>query len=280
MKRLIGLVIVALVLLAACGSNNDKKVTIGVASNDTKAWEKVKELAKKDDIDVEIKHFSDYNLPNKALNDGDIDMNAFQHFAFLDQYKKAHKGTKISALSTTVLAPLGIYSDKIKDVKKVKDGAKVVIPNDVSNQARALKLLEAAGLIKLKKDFGLAGTVKAITSNPKHLKITAVDAQQTARALSDVDIAVINNGVATKAGKDPKNDPIFLEKSNSDAVKPYINIVAVNDKDLDNKTYAKIVELYHSKEAQKALQEDVKDGEKSVNLSKDEIKAIETSLAK
>ncbi|HEI8096455.1 TPA: dipeptide ABC transporter glycylmethionine-binding lipoprotein [Staphylococcus aureus] len=281
MKRLIGLVIVALVLLAACGSNNDKKVTIGVASNDTKAWEKVKELAKKDDIDVEIKHFSDYNLPNKALNDGDIDMNAFQHFAFLDQYKKAHKGTKISALSTTVLAPLGIYSDKIKDVQKVKDGAKVVIPkNDVSNQARALKLLEAAGLIKLKKDFGLAGTVKDITSNPKHLKITAVDAQQTARALSDVDIAVINNGVATKAGKDPKNDPIFLEKSNSDAVKPYINIVAVNDKDLDNKTYAKIVELYHSKEAQKALQEDVKDGEKPVNLSKDEIKAIETSLAK
>ncbi|EOC4760836.1 TPA: dipeptide ABC transporter glycylmethionine-binding lipoprotein [Staphylococcus aureus] len=280
MKRLIGLVIVALVLLAACGSNNDKKVTIGVASNDTKAWEKVKELAKKDDIDVEIKHFSDYNLPNKALNDGDIDMNAFQHFAFLDQYKKAHKGTKISALSTTVLAPLGIYSDKIKDVKKVKDGAKVVIPNDVSNQARALKLLEAAGLIKLKKDFGLAGTVKDITSNPKHLKITAVDAQQTARALSDVDIAVINNGVATKAGKDPKNDPIFLEKSNSDAVKPYIKIVAVNDKDLDNKTYAKIVELYHSKEAQKALQEDVKDGEKPVNLSKDEIKAIETSLAK
>ena len=271
MKRLIGLVIVALVLLAACGSNNDKKVTIGVASNDTKAWEKVKELAKKDDIDVEIKHFSDYNLPNKALNDGDIDMNAFQHFAFLDQYKKAHKGTKISALSTTV---------KIKDVKKVKDGAKVVIPNDVSNQARALKLLEAAGLIKLKKDFGLAGTVKDITSNPKHLKITAVDAQQTARALSDVDIAVINNGVATKAGKDPKNDPIFLEKSDSDAVKPYINIVAVNDKDLDNKTYAKIVELYHSKEAQKALQEDVKDGEKPVNLSKDEIKAIETSLAK
>ncbi len=88
----------------------------------------------------------------KRSTDGDIDMNAFQHFAFLDQYKKAHKGTKISALSTTVLAPLGIYSDKIKDVKKVKDGAKVVIPNDVSNQARALKLLEAAGLIKLKKD--------------------------------------------------------------------------------------------------------------------------------
>lgn len=120
MKRLIGLVIVALVLLAACGSNNDKKVTIGVASNDTKAWEKVKELAKKDDIDVEIKHFSDYNLPNKALNDGDIDMNAFQHFAFLDQYKKAHKGTKISALSTTVLARWAFTQIKLKMSKRLK----------------------------------------------------------------------------------------------------------------------------------------------------------------
>ncbi|EHJ09057.1 dipeptide ABC transporter glycylmethionine-binding lipoprotein [Staphylococcus simiae] len=280
MKKLLGIIILAVLVLAACGGNNDKKVTIGVASNDTKAWEKVKELAKKDDIDVEIKHFSDYNLPNKALNDGDIDMNAFQHFAFLDQYKKAHKGTEISALSTTVLAPLGIYSDKIKNIKDVKDGASVVVPNDVSNQARALKLLESAGLIKLKKDFGLSGTTKDITSNPKHLKIKAVDAQQTARALSDVDIAVINNGVATKAGKDPKKDPIYLENANSDAVKPYINIVAVNSKNMDNKTYKKIVDLYHSKEAQEALKQDVKDGEKPVNLSAKEIKAIEKDLAK
>ncbi|MBO1199336.1 dipeptide ABC transporter glycylmethionine-binding lipoprotein [Staphylococcus simiae] len=280
MKKLIGIIILAVLVLAACGGNNDKKVTIGVASNDTKAWEKVKELAKKDDIDVEIKHFSDYNLPNKALNDGDIDMNAFQHFAFLDQYKKAHKGTEISALSTSVLAPLGIYSDKIKNIKDVKDGASVVVPNDVSNQARALKLLESAGLIKLKKDFGLSGTTKDITSNPKHLKIKAVDAQQTARALSDVDIAVINNGVATKAGKDPKKDPIYLENANSDAVKPYINIVAVNSKNMDNKTYKKIVDLYHSKEAQEALKQDVKDGEKPVNLSAKEIKAIEKDLAK
>ncbi|MBI6057895.1 dipeptide ABC transporter glycylmethionine-binding lipoprotein, partial [Clostridium perfringens] len=134
----------------------------GVASNDTAAWEKVKELAKKDDIDLEIKHFSDYNVPNKALSDGDIDMNAFQHFAFLNEYKKAHKDAKIEAISTTVLAPLGIYSKKVKDIKDVKDGAQVMIPNDVSNQARALKLLESAGLIKLKDNFGLSGTTKDI----------------------------------------------------------------------------------------------------------------------
>ena len=280
MKKILSFLIVAILVLSACGGNNGKKVTIGVASNDTKAWEKVKELAKKDDIDLEIKHFSDYNVPNKALSDGDIDLNAFQHFAFLDQYKKAHKDTNIEALSTTVLAPLGIYSDKVKNIKDVKKGAQVAIPNDVSNQARALKLLESAGLIKLKKNFGLNGTTKDIESNPKDLKIKAVDAQQTARALSDVDISVINNGVATKAGKDAKKDPIYLEKASSDAVKPYINVVAVNSKDKDNKTYKKIIELYHSKEAQKALKEDTKDGEKPVDLSKKEIEKIENELAK
>lgn len=280
MKKILSFLIVAILVLSACGGNNGKKVTIGVASNDTKAWEKVKELAKKDDIDLEIKHFSDYNVPNKALSDGDIDLNAFQHFAFLDQYKKAHKDTNIEALSTTVLAPLGIYSDKVKNIKDVKKGAQVAIPNDVSNQARALKLLESAGLIKLKKNFGLNGTTKDIESNPKDLKIKAVDAQQTARALSDVDISVINNGVATKAGKDAKKDPIYLEKASSDAVKPYINVVTVNSKDKDNKTYKKIIELYHSKEAQKALKEDTKDGEKPVDLSKKEIEEIENELAK
>jgi len=280
MKKILSFLIVAILVLSACGGNNGKKVTIGVASNDTKAWEKVKELAKKDDIDLEIKHFSDYNVPNKALSDGDIDLNAFQHFAFLDQYKKTHKDTNIEALSTTVLAPLGIYSDKVKNIKDVKKGAQVAIPNDVSNQARALKLLESAGLIKLKKNFGLNGTTKDIESNPKDLKIKAVDAQQTARALSDVDISVINNGVATKAGKDAKKDPIYLEKASSDAVKPYINVVAVNSKDKDNKTYKKIIELYHSKEAQKALKEDTKDGEKPVDLSKKEIEEIENELAK
>lgn len=280
MKKILSFLIVAILVLSACGGNNGKKVTIGVASNDTKAWEKVKELAKKDDIDLEIKHFSDYNVPNKALSDGDIDLNAFQHFAFLDQYKKAHKDTNIEALSTTVLAPLGIYSDKVKNIKDIKKGAQVAIPNDVSNQARALKLLESAGLIKLKKNFGLNGTTKDIESNPKDLKIKAVDAQQTARALSDVDISVINNGVATKAGKDAKKDPIYLEKASSDAVKPYINVVAVNSKDKDNKTYKKIIELYHSKEAQKALKEDTKDGEKPVDLSKKEIEEIENELTK
>ncbi|WP_281200562.1 dipeptide ABC transporter glycylmethionine-binding lipoprotein [Staphylococcus schleiferi] len=278
MKKLLTLLVLAVLVLSACGKSDTKKVTIGVASNDTKAWEKVKELAKKDNIDLEIKQFSDYNVPNTALNDGDIDMNAFQHFAFLNEFKKANKGTHITPIRTSVLAPLGVYSKKVKDIKDVKDGAKVVIPNDVSNQARALKLLEKAGLLKLKKDFGLSSSIKDIQSNPKNLDIKAVDAQQTAHALSDVDISVINNGVATKAGLDAKKDPIYLEDAKSDAVKPYINIIAVNSKDKDNKTYKKIAELYHSKEAKSALKEDTKDGEVVVDLKEKEMKEIEDSL--
>ncbi|PTL04136.1 methionine ABC transporter substrate-binding protein [Staphylococcus haemolyticus] len=281
MKKIIGLILATLIVLAACGGGgNNKKVTLGVASNDIAAWEKVKELAKKENIDIEIKHFSDYNVPNKALSDGDIDMNAFQHFAFLNEYKKAHKDAKIEAISTTVLAPLGIYSKKVKDIKDIKDGAEVTIPNDVSNQARALKLLESAGLLKLKDNFGLNGTIKDIQSNPKNIKIKAVDAQQTARALDDVDFSVINNGVATKAGLNAKKDPIYLEKITSDAVKPYINVVAVNSKDKDNKTFKKIIELYHGKEAQEAMKKDTKNGEKAVNLSDKAIKEIEDSLTK
>lgn len=280
MKKLLVLLVALVVVLAACGGNkkDDKTVTVGVASDDTKVWDKVKELAKKDGINVEIKKFSDYNVPNKALNDGDIDMNAFQHFAFLHEYEKANKGTHITPIRTTVFAPLGIYSKKIKDIKDLKKGAKVVIPNDVSNQARALKLLESAGYIKLSKDFGLKGSKKDIVENKKDLDIKAVDAQQTARSLDDVDIAIINNGVASKSGLDPKKDPIFLEKDNTNTSKPYINIIAVNDKDKDNKTYKKVAELYHSKEARKALKEDTKDGEKIVDLSQKEIKEITDSL--
>lgn len=279
MKKLVTLLIATVFILAACGQSSDnEKVTIGIASDDSKVWEKVKELAKEENIDLDIKQFSDYNVPNKALSDGDIDMNAFQHFAFLNEYKKANEGTDITPIRTTVLAPLGIYSDKIDDIKDVKDGAKVIIPNDVSNQARSLKLLEKADLLELNDDFGLSSTTKDIKDNPKNLDIQAVDAQQTARALSDVDISVINNGVATKAGLDAKKDPTFLEDSDTDATKPYINLVAVNSKDADNKTYQKIAELYHSEEAKEALKEDTKDGEIVVDLSQEEIKDIEDSL--
>lgn len=279
MKKVLTLLMTLVLLLAACGDKkDDKKVTVGIASNDTAVWDKVAELAKKEDINVEVKQFSDYNVPNKALSDGDIDLNSFQHFAFLDQFQRANKGTEITPIRTTVFAPLGIYSNQIKDIKNLKDGAKVVIPNDVSNQARALKLLEKAGYIKLKKDFGLDGGPKDVVENKKNLNIKAVDAQQTARALDEVDIAVINNGVASKAGLNPKKDPIYSENPDANAAKPYINFIAANTKDKDNKTLKRVAELYHSEEAKEALKEDTKDGEIVVDLKQEEIKEIQDSL--
>ncbi|MCU7556206.1 MetQ/NlpA family ABC transporter substrate-binding protein [Macrococcus capreoli] len=279
MKKLLVLFLSLVFVLAACGGNkkDDKTVKIGVTGVDSKVWEVVKKEAAKDGIKIEFVEFQDYTAPNNALAEGEIDLNAFQHFAFLDQFKKDHK-LKLSVVGTTVFAPLGAYSKKIKDIKDVKKGDTIAIPDDVTNQARALKLLQQAGLIKLSSDFGLFGGPNKITENKLDLKIKPIDAQQTPRVLEDVAVSVINNGVAARAGLIPKKDPIFLEDSNNKDVAPYINVIASKTEDKDNKTYKKIVELYHSDLAKDALKEDTKDGEIAKNLSPDEIKKIEEGL--
>ncbi|WP_414047747.1 MetQ/NlpA family ABC transporter substrate-binding protein [Macrococcus equi] len=259
------------------GKKDEKTVKIGVTGVDSKVWEVVKKEAEKEGIKIEFVEFQDYTAPNNALAEGEIDLNAFQHFAFLDQFKKDHK-LKLSVVGTTVFAPLGAYSKKIKDIKDVKKGDTIAIPDDVTNQARALKLLEQAGLIKLSSDFGLFGGPDKIEQNKLDLKIKPIDAQQTPRVLEDVAVSVINNGVAARAGLDPKDDPIYLEDSNNKDVAPYINVIASKTEDKDNKTYKKIVELYHSDLAKDALKEDTKDGEIAKNLSPDEIKKIEEGL--
>lgn len=278
MKKLFVLFLSLVFVLAACGSKEDAKtVKIGVTGVDSKVWEVVKKEAEKEGIKIEFVEFQDYTAPNNALSEGEIDLNAFQHFAFLDQFKKDHK-LKLSVVGTTVFAPLGAYSKKVKDIKDVKKGDTIAIPDDVTNQARALKLLEQGGLIKLSSDFGLFGGPDKIEENKLDLKIKPLDAQQTPRVLEDVAISIINNGVAARAGLDPKKDPIYLEDSNNKDVAPYINVIASKTEDIDNKTYKKIVELYHSDLAKDALKEDTKDGEIAKNLSQDEIKNIEEGL--
>lgn len=279
MKKLWVLLLSLVVVLAACGGkeSKEKTVKIGVTGVDSKVWEVVKEEAKKNGINIEFVEFQDYTAPNNALSEGEIDLNAFQHFAFLDQFKKDHN-LDISVVGTTVFAPLGVYSEKVKDIKDIKKGETIAIPDDVTNQARALRLLEAGGLIKLSDDFGLFGGPDKIKENKLNLKIKPIDAQQTPRVLPDVAASIINNGVAARAGLNPKDDPIFLEDSNSKNVAPYINVIAAQTKDKDNKTYKKIVELYHSDKAKDALKEDTKDGEIAKNLNTDEIKKIEEEL--
>lgn len=278
MKKLFILFLSLIVVLAACGSKEDEKtVKIGVTGVDSKVWDVVKKEAEKDGIKIEFVEFQDYTAPNNALAEGEIDLNAFQHFAFLDQFKKDHK-LKLSVVGTTVFAPLGAYTKKIQDIKDVKKGDTIAIPDDVTNQARALKLLEQAGLLKLSSDFGLFGGPDKIEENKLDLKIKPIDAQQTPRVLEDVAVSIINNGVAARAGLNPKDDPIYLEDADNKDVAPYINVIAAKTEDKDNKTYKKIVELYHSDLAKDALKEDTKDGEIAKNLSQDEINKIEEGL--
>lgn len=228
-------------------------VKLGVIGADTDVWDSVKDRLKKEGIDLEYVKFTDYNQPNAALAEGSIDLNSFQHQFFLDNYNTEHK-TDLVSIGNTVNAPLGIYSDKLKDIKELQEKAKVAIPNDVTNGGRALLLLQTAGLIKVDPSKGQTPTTSDITENKLNLDISELDAAQTARALSDVDISVINSGVAVDAGFVPTKDAIFLEPVDDNS-RPYVNIIAVRKEDVDNPIYQKIVDAYQTKETEKVIEE-------------------------
>lgn len=230
-----------------------KVVKIGVVGDDQRLWEKAKENAEKDGVTLDIVVFNDYNTPNDALANGDIDLNAFQHKAFLDDYNKA-KNQNLVPIGMTYLSPIGVYSNKVKDLKELTDGAKIAIPNDATNGGRALIVLEQAGVITLKDDAGLTPTVKDIKDNPKNVQIDELDAAQVARSLRDVDAAVINGNMAVDAGLDPREDPIFVEEM-GESIAPYINYVVAREEDKDNELYKKVVGYYQQDNVDELLQE-------------------------
>lgn len=289
MKKLwiLCLAVVTAALLAACGGNDKSagkdeetvKVVIGVNGADGVQWPILKEKAAKEGIEIELMEFADYTLPNNALANKDIDINAFQHIAFLAQYVN-ESGEDLIPIGSTMLAPMGIYSEKIKDVSEIKEGDKIAIPDDPSNQARALRLLASAGLIKLSDDFGLFGDPSKIVDNPLKLDIVPMTAQQTPRVLPDVTASVINNGVAGQAGFSPANDPIYKEDSEDESIHPYINIIAARAEDKDNETYKRIVELYQEEDIEKAVQEDTNGGSFLAKLSQEQLDAAFEELRK
>jgi D-methionine transport system substrate-binding protein len=283
---LLGLTFLTLLVLAACGSDSANgdgketvKVKIGVNGSDGVQWPILKEKAAKEGIDIELIEFSDYTLPNNALAQGDIDINAFQHIAFLGQYVK-ESGEDILPIGSTVFAPMGLYSEKIKDISELKEGDKIAIPDDPSNQARALRLLESADLIKLADDFGLFGDPSKITENKLNLEIIPMTAQQTPRVLPDVAGSVINNGVAGQAGLSPADDPILKEDENNESIHPYVNIIAARGEDKDNKTFKRIVELYQEADIEKAISDDTNGGSFLVKLTQEQLDAAFGDLKK
>ena len=194
------------------------------------------ELAKKG-YDLKIVEYTDYVQPNMALDAGDLDANYFQHLPYLEQFNE-ERGTKLVSAGKIHYEPFGIYAGKTASLDELADGAKVAVPNDATNEARALLLLEAQGLLKLKDGAGLKATKTDIVENPKNLDILEVDAAQVPRSLPDVDIEVINGNYAIEAGL-KVSDALAVEASDSEAATTYGNVVAVQEgKEEDEKTKA------------------------------------------
>ena len=271
MKKLLLSAVAALSVftLAACGDDNEV-VKIGVNGADGAQWPVLQEKLEKEGIEIELIEFADYTLPNNALAQKEVDLNAFQHISFLASYVN-ESGNDLIPLGSTVFAPLGLYSEKITDINEIKEGDKIAIPDDPSNQARALRLLESAGFIELADDFGLFGDPTKITANRLNLDIIPMTAQQTPHVLPDVVAAVINNGIAAQAGLNPGEDPIFQESAENESAYPYVNIIAGRAEDKDNEVYKKIVEAYHSVEVEKAIEEEYKGGQFMTVLSDEEL---------
>ena len=230
-----------------------RTVTVGImagSKQDDEIWNSVSKTAKdKYNVTLKFKRFTDYNQPNKALENGDVDLNAFQHKLFLQTWNKAHK-TDLVSLGDTFITPIRLYSKRYKSVKEIPNGGTIAVPNDASNESRALFALKNAGLIDLKKGTKLA-TVSSISKNPRDLKIKELAADQTARSLDNVDAAVVNTNYAQAAGLNYKS-AIFVEPVNKDS-KQWVNIIAVKDSEKNNKIYKDVVRAYQTEKTKREI---------------------------
>lgn len=233
---------------------SEEKKTIVIGATPVPAAEILqvaKPILEKKGYKVEIKEFTDYVTPNVALNQKDIDANLFQHTPFLEKFNK-EKGTDLVAVKKIYLPPIGVYSNKIKNLNELKDGAIIAVPNDPTNEKRALQLLEQAGLIKIKD--GDIVTKLDIIENKKKIEIKELEAPQLPRVLVDVDAATIPANFAMEAKLDPLKDSIYLEDKNS----PYSNVIAVKKEDKDKAFVKALEEALTSPEVKKFIEEKYK----------------------
>ncbi len=244
------------IFAAGCGGSDNnsasadkKEIKMGVtAGPHAEVMEEVAKEAAKQGITIKIVEFNDYVQPNKALAEKDLDMNSMQHQPYLDNVVKK-QGLKLTSIGKTIILPMAVYSHKYKDIKEVADGAKVTIPNDPTNGARALLLLQQAGLIKLKNGNSVDASVPDVTENPKNLQFVELDAAQIPRSLDDTDLACVNTNYAIPAGLNPQKDSILVESKDS----PYANVMVVREEDKDNATYQKVLAIYQSEPIKKFI---------------------------
>lgn len=221
-------------------------VKIGVSSEQNEMWDPIKENLAKEGIQIEIVYFSNYTLINQALDAGEIDLNAFQHYAYMNGQIDEF-GYKITAIGETLYSPLNLYSSKIQGVDEIKDGDIIAIPADDVNQGRALLVLQAAGLITVDPNAGSLPLLEDVTENPLNLDIELLDQGLLPSSLDDTTASIINGQYALDAGIVPDEDAIFIkDRDENDA--QYVNVIAARTKDADNEIYKRVVDAYHTDE--------------------------------
>ena len=255
--KLITAVAASASLFTSLAHADEKVIKVGTISGpDAQIWQVVQKVAKREGLNVKVIEFNDYIQPNAALDAGDLDANSFQHQPYLDSQVK-QRGYNIVNAGLTYISPLGVYSKKLKSLKDLPQGAKVAVPNDPSNENRALLLLQSQGVIKLKAGAGTNGnnaTALDVADNPKKIKLVELDAAQLPRTLADVDAAAINTNFALAAGLQPTKDAIALEDVHS----PYANLIAVRAKDKDQPWVKKLVAAYQSEDVRQFLKSEFK----------------------
>jgi D-methionine transport system substrate-binding protein len=231
---------------SACSKNEDE-LKLTLAASVTPHAEILRVAAKeleKDGYEVEIKEFTDYILPNKVTTDGDVDANYFQHVSYLNDYN-ANNNTDLVSVGGIHYEPLCLYGGQTESLDELTDGATIAVPNDPSNEARALKVLQQEGLIKLREGAGLAATILDIEDNPRNLDIKELAAEQLPRSLEDVDFAVINGNFALQSGLSPE-DALAIEVLDDETLGLYQNVLAVRAGSEDEPAIQALVEALKS----------------------------------
>lgn len=263
LRKLIAPLLVGVLAFAIAGCGSDSKtatdtpteIKIGAtAGPHAQVAEAVAKEAQKQGINLKVVEFSDYVTPDKALADGDIQLNAYQHVPFMENFNKQN-GSNLVAIGKTILMPMGLYSNAVHSAQDVPEGAIVAIPNDPTNGGRGLALLAKAGLITLRDGVGFKATTADITSNPKNLQIQELEAAQLPRSLDDVAVAAIPMNYVQSAGLNVEKQGFFLEPKDEPLA---VMILAVREQDKDNETYKKIAQIYQSEAIKKFIDETFK----------------------
>ncbi|NLB79685.1 MAG: MetQ/NlpA family ABC transporter substrate-binding protein [Clostridiaceae bacterium] len=261
MKKIAKLALIltlVLSLFAGCGANSAKGSTVVVGASVTPHAEILnvaKEILAEKGITLKVVEFADYVQPNTNVESGDLDANYFQHVQYLNQFNKDNN-THIISVASVHYEPFGIFAGKTSSIDELKDGAIISVPNDGTNEARALMLLEAQGLIKLKEDAGFTATILDIAKNPKNLVIKELEAAQLTLSLQDVDMAVINGNYAIQAGLNATTDALAIEDKDSDVIKNnYTNILCVKEGNENNPAIQELIKALKSEKVKSFMQD-------------------------